>query len=58
MSEAQWVSDDYTEAATYVPEVDAVRYSCVDGMEHKTVWLGRDELRAMLGLLPEEARDE
>ena len=57
MPERQWTSDDSTESAIYAPEVDAVRFTQPSGIGWATVYIGREEWRAIGDLLKEHHAD-
>lgn len=59
MKANEWVSEDCTEHAQYVPEVNAVKYtqpsSDDDGAPRfVTVWLDKAVVRDILDLFPKE----
>lgn len=55
-----WLSEDCTDAATYIPEIDAVRFSQGVRDDCSTVYIGKEEADAILALLTAEqgATDE
>ena len=49
-----WLSEDCTDAATYIPEIDAVRFSQGVRDDCSTVYIGKEEADAILALLTAE----